>query len=154
MPTHTDIVRVARELRNGLSTSAFLTVPRSEITSLMRQVSKEPTARIGSAVADDLTRALLNEGVLVYPALARTSTGEMVRLYHAGTMLAQLIDAIVEPDQGSDRYLGDTITKLKGKWQWGEEFTSADLDAGGTSCPDSAAGLGYLPSRQCERVDQ
>jgi len=131
MPTHTHIVRVARELRNELSTSAFLTVQRSEITGLLRQVSKEPTARIGSAVADDLTRALLNEGVLVYPALARTSTGEMVRLYHAGTMLAQLIDAIVEPDQGGDRYLGATITKLKGKWQWGEEFiTSADLDAG------------------------
>ncbi|OCB32795.1 hypothetical protein A9X02_24255 [Mycobacterium malmoense] len=147
-------MRIARELRNELSTSAFLTLPRSEITGLLRQVSKEPASRIGSAVANDLTHALLNEGVLVYPALARTSTGEMVRLYHAGTVLARLIDAITEPDHGSDQYLGDAITKLKGKWQWDEEFTSAHLGAGRTSGPDSRAGLGYLQSRHRERVDQ
>ena len=57
---------------------------------------------IKSGLAADLTNALNTQGVLVYPSLAETTTGDTVRLYHAGSVLAQLIDTIIHPDQGTD----------------------------------------------------
>jgi len=39
-----------------------------------------------------------------------------VRLYHAGSVLGQLIDTIVHPDEGTDKELGDVLSK--GKWKW------------------------------------
>ena len=124
MPTYTHLVHTARELKNELGTSAFLTIQRSKITTLLRQVSKEPTTRIGKTLANNLTHALFNEGVLVYPSLTQTSTGT-VRLYHAGTVLAHLVDTIVHPDRGDDQYLADAITKLNGKGQWAQDLKSA-----------------------------
>jgi hypothetical protein len=41
---------------------------------------------------------LINQGVQVYPSLGETTAGDTVRLYHAGSVLGQLIDTIVHPD--------------------------------------------------------
>ncbi len=54
----------------------------------------------------------------VYPSLGETTTGDTVRLYHAGSVLGQLIDTIVHPDVGTDKDLGEVIAKVKGKWNW------------------------------------
>lgn len=56
-------------------------------------------------MAGDLTSALINQGVQVYPSLRETTTGDMVRLYHAGSVLGQLIDTIFHPDEGTDKEL-------------------------------------------------
>lgn len=71
-----------------------------------------------SNLSKQLTDALLNQGVQVYPRLDHTTTWDTVRLYHAGSVLGQLIDTIVHPDQGTDRELGDILRKIKGKWKW------------------------------------
>lgn len=118
MPTRTDLLAVARELRERLNGRAFLTIPRAEITTLLRDTSGEPSTRIKSNLAAQLTDALMNQGVQVYPRLEHTTTGDMVRLYHAGSVLGQLIDTIVHPDPGTDKELGDVLRKVKGKWQW------------------------------------
>lgn len=118
MPTRTHYVAVARELKARLNGRAFLTIRRSEITNLVRQVSNEPTTRIKCTMANDLESALINQGVQVYPPLAQTTTGDTVRLYHAGSVLGQMIDTIVHPAEGTDSDLADVITKLKGKWHW------------------------------------
>ena len=121
MPSRTHLVAVARDLKDQLNRKAFLTIDRSEITELVRQESREPTTRIKSGLAAALTDALNTQGVLVYPGLAETTTGDTVRLYHAGSVLAQLIDTIIHPDQGTDNELGDVIKKVKGKWKWATE---------------------------------
>lgn len=118
MPTRTHLVTVARKLKQQLNGKAFLTIQRSEITELLRDVSGEPGTRIKSTLAGDLTSTLINQGVQVYPSLSETTTGDTVRLYHAGSVLGQLIDTIVHPDEGTDKELGDVLSKIKGKWNW------------------------------------
>lgn len=118
MPTRTHLVAVARSLKQQLNGRAFLTIQRTEITKRLREVSGEPATRIKSGLAADLTSALVNQGVQVYPSLGETTTGDTVRLYHAGSVLGQLIDTIVHPDPGTDSDLGDVLTKIKGKWKW------------------------------------
>lgn len=85
---------------------------------MLRQVSGEPTTRIKTTLAADLTSALINQGVQVYPSLNKTTTGDTVRLCHAGSLLGQLIDTIVHPDSGTDKDLGEVLRKIKGKWNW------------------------------------
>lgn len=118
MPTRTNLVAVARELKRQLNGKAFLTIQRTDITELLRKESGEPTTRIKSTLAGELTSALITQGVQVYPSLTETTTGDTVRLYHAGSLLGQLIDTIVYPDEGTDKELGDVLTKIKGKWNW------------------------------------
>jgi len=105
-------------LKQELNGHGFLTIERTKITEHLRQVSGEPTTRIKSTLAADLTSALVNQGVQVYPGLGETTTGDVVRLYHAGSVLGQLIDTIVHPDPGTDKDLGDVLSKIKGKWKW------------------------------------
>ena len=114
MPTRTHLATTARQLKHQLNGHAFLTLDRTKITELLREVSGEPTTRIKLV----LTSALVTQGVLVYPSLGATTTGDTVRLYHAGSVFGQLVDIIVHPDQGTDKDLGDILTKIKGKWQW------------------------------------
>jgi hypothetical protein len=91
IPNRTHLVTVARKLKQQLNGKAFLTIPRTDITELLREVSGEPATRIKSGLAADLTSALINQGVQVYPSLEETTTGDMVRLYHAGSLLGQLM---------------------------------------------------------------
>jgi hypothetical protein len=130
MPTRTHLVTVARKLRQQLNGRAFLTIDRTDITEMLRDVSGEPGTRIKSSLAADLTSALVNQGVQVYPSLSETTTGDTVRLYHAGSVLGQLIDTIVHPDPGTDKDLGDVLKKVKGKWNWASISGPATLGEG------------------------
>ena len=85
MPSQTHLVATARQLKQQLNGHAFLTVPRTQITYLLREISGEPGARIKARLSADLTSALVNQGVQVYPSLGETTTGDTVRLYHAGS---------------------------------------------------------------------
>jgi hypothetical protein len=121
MPTRTHLVAVARELKKQLNGHAFLTMQRTEITELLRTTSGEPTTRIKSTLAAELTSALVTQGVQVHPSLGETTTGDTVRLYHAGSVLGQLIDTIVHPDAGTDKDLGVVLSKIKRHWDWATE---------------------------------
>lgn len=120
MPTRTHLAAVARAVKNQLGDRAFLTLERSVITGMLRQVSGEPKTRLSSRLAQELTRILCFEGIQVYPDLATTATHDTIRLYRAGTVMANLTDAIANPDSGNDWYLADVLTKIKGKWRWPE----------------------------------
>lgn len=134
MPSRTHLVAVARKLKQQLNGHAFLTIERTKITELLREVSGEPATRIKSGLAADLTSALVNQGVQVYPSLGETTTGDTVRLYHAGSVLGQLIDTVVHPDPGTDRDLGDVLSKIKGKWKWAAvEGPATSIDAATSS---------------------
>jgi hypothetical protein len=117
MPTRNHLVQVARKLKKQLGKQAFLTLPRMEITQLLRDVSGEDTTRIKVGIASDLERALLEQGVRCYPSLTVTTTGDTVRLFHAGTLLGTLVDLIEHPSLEDDGDLADVLTKIKGKWR-------------------------------------
>jgi hypothetical protein len=41
-----------------------------------------------------------------------------IRPYHAGSVLGQLIETVVHPDDGTDKELDDILRKIKGRWEW------------------------------------
>ena len=118
MPTRHQLTSVARKLKTSLNGKAFLTKPRMEITELLRETSGEDTTRMKSGIAEELQTALLEQGIRCFPSLAATTTGDTIRLFHAGTVLGSLVDLLVHPSIEADRDLGAMLTKIKGKWEW------------------------------------
>lgn len=118
MPTRHQLTSVARKLKTQLNGAAFLTLPRMQITELLRAVSGEDTTRIKSGIAMELEIALLEQGLRCYPSLSATSTGDIVRLFRAGTVLGNIVDLLVHPSAEADRDLANMLTEIKGKWEW------------------------------------
>src|SRR5262245_14885880 len=109
MPNHMHLVLVARELKRRLGKNAFLTIPRAEVTQLLRGVSGEDATRIKSTLGGDLERALLEQGVRCFPRLVGTTSGDQIRLFHAGTVMGGFVDMLLYPDEETDRELGAAI---------------------------------------------
>jgi len=105
-------------LKARLNGKAFLTVPRADVTELLREISGEDTTRLKSGLAGDLELALLEQGVRCHPGLVGTTTGDTVRLFHAGSVLGNLVDLLIHPSTETDRDLGAMLAKIKGKWNW------------------------------------
>ena len=118
MPSRHHITIVARNLKTRLNGRAFLTIPRVEVTEMLRDVSGEETTRIKSAIGADLDMALLEQGVRCYPRFGETTTGDTIRLFHAGSVLGSVVDLMVHPSTETDKDLGEMLTKIKGKWKW------------------------------------
>lgn len=117
MPSRSHLNQVARQLKRQLNGKAFLTLPRMEVTQMLRDISGEDTTRIKANLAAELEMALLHQGVRCYPSLAETTTGDTIRLFHAGTLLGTLVDLLALPAPEDDRDLADVLTKIKGKWK-------------------------------------
>ena len=118
MPSRHHITTVARNLKNQLNGRAFLTIPRTDVTEMLRDVSGEETTRIKSVIGADLDMALLEQGVRCYPRFQDTTTGDTIRLFHAGSVLGSVVDLLVHPSTETDKDLGDMLVKIKGKWKW------------------------------------
>ncbi len=118
MPTRSHLISVARQLKQSLNGKAFLTIDRREITELLREVSGEETTRIKSAMGAELEMALLEQGVRVFPRIQETTTGDVVRLFHPGTVIASLVDILTNPDHSTDKELAGVTKKVKGLWNW------------------------------------
>jgi hypothetical protein len=116
--TRSHLVQAARELKRRLGKDAFKTIDRVDITGVLRKVSGEDTTRMKSVIAGDLERAMLEQGVRCYPSLVNTTTGDTVRIFHAGTVLGQLVDTLAFPSTDNDSELGEIILKVKGMWKW------------------------------------
>ena len=113
MPTRHQLTVVARQLKPRLNGKAFLTVPWMEVTELLRNVSGEDATRIKSAIASDLERALLEQGVRCFPTIASTTTGDTIRLFHAGSLFGNLVDLLVHPSTETDRDLETMLTEIE-----------------------------------------
>lgn len=118
MPTREHLIAVARQLKTRLNGKAFLTVPRRDVTELLRDVSGEDTTRIKSVIGENLDQALLERGVRSFPRFADTSTSDMIRLFHADTVAPNLLDLFLYPSPQTDHELAEVLTKVKGKWKW------------------------------------
>ncbi len=108
MPSQSDLVAVARELRSQLDGGiGFLSLERRAITELVRAESGEETTRIKRQMGADLEQALLHQGVRCFPSLTMTTTGDQVRLFLTGTIVADLVDVLLNPSESTDRELSD-----------------------------------------------
>jgi hypothetical protein len=111
-------VLVARELKKRLNGKAFMTLPRHEVTEILRNVSDEPTTRIKSRVAYDLTQVLLEQALRCYPSIEETEMNDNVRIFRAGSVFGNLVDLIVHPSKDTDVDVGAMLKKIKGTWDW------------------------------------
>ena len=118
MPTRNDYILVARELKKLLNGKAFKTVRRREITNILRDVSGEPTTRIKSGVAKDLTQVLLEQAIRCYPSIEETEMYDAVRIFRAGSVFGNLVDLIVHPSSETDADVGEMLKEVKGTWNW------------------------------------
>ena len=119
MPTNFHYRRLAQQYQQQLKAHAFLTLNRTDITQQLRDISGEETTRIKRQMAAEVERAMLEQGVRCFPSLESTTTGDQVRLFHAGTLFGALVDMIQHPSPDDDPKLGEFLLKLKGKWDWG-----------------------------------
>lgn len=113
MPTPADLSRVAKSVKDRIDGRAFESIPRREITDILREVSGEHSTRLKRAMAEDLERKLLEQGVRVFPRLQETSTGDVVRVFHTGTVLASLVDMLLYPSAATDREIAKVTSKVK-----------------------------------------
>ncbi len=119
MPDRSHYALVAKELRKRLNGKAFTTVPRRDITEILRDVSGEPTTRIKSTVAADLSRVMLEkEALRCYPGLEETASQDNVRIFRASSVFGNLVDLIAHPSPDADREVGNVLKKIKGEWDW------------------------------------
>lgn len=109
---------VANRLTSYIDHKAFATIPRREVTNLLREVSGEERTRIKSIVARDLTEVLESNGLRFYPSLEETDTRDNLRLYRTGSVLDELVTMIAHPSPMNDAKLGAAIKKVKGTWKW------------------------------------
>ena len=112
MPSYAHLVEVASQLRARLGTAPFLTIPRRDITDLVRAVSGEETTRIKREMAEQLERALLEQGARVFPSLQETSTFDSVRLFQPGTAIARIVDVLSHPGSATDTDLLSISRKI------------------------------------------
>ena len=129
MPTHTHIHILARRLTTELNGHAFMTIGRTDITDMLRRVSGEPATRIKRRIAQELTEALSDHGIGVYPPIDQTTTGDTLRLFHQDSIFGHIVEIIVNPDSDSDKDLGEMILKVKGKWRWSTDGQSKQADS-------------------------
>ena len=120
MVTSSHLLSVAWQLKKELDETgkAFHTKRRVEITELVRVISGESNTRVKTSMGRDLERQLLNQGVRVYPSLVETTTGDLVRLFHVGTVVASLVDMLANPGDDTDKQLANVTKKVKGFWEW------------------------------------
>src|SRR5437899_1843075 len=109
MPGRNHYVLVARELQKRLNGKAFMTMPRHEVTEILREVSDEPTTRIKSRVAQELTQVLLEQALRCYPSIEEAEMNDNVRIFRAGSMFGNLVDLIIHPSKDTDKDVGDML---------------------------------------------
>lgn len=121
MPSQDHFVRVARSVRRDLDrgSRAFMTFDRTELTNRLRRESGQHTTRLKTAqAAPALEQALSDQGLRCQPSLQHTTTGDRIRIFRAGSLVGDLIDAVLLPSEDHDRQLAQALAKYKGSWNW------------------------------------
>ncbi|SEL59085.1 hypothetical protein [Streptacidiphilus jiangxiensis] len=114
---------IAKILMSALSGRAWQTMHRSDVTDAFRAVTGED--RLTGERARLLAGALDGVGLIAYPPLDAISTADTFRLIRKGSLVHTLVALINNPSIATDPELARLVTKMKGKWDWGNE--SADV---------------------------
>ena len=123
---------VARQLCIRLNGQAFTTVSKRDMANMLREASGNPGARLTKARAKRLESSLRLNGIIAYPELEDTNAADNIRLYHAGTVAAEVAHAILYPSEDADKKLAVLTQKAKGTWTWKQRLIT------GTFAPSPA----------------
>ena len=119
MPTRDHYLALAKQIKRELDEKklAFKSFERMDLTNRLRKVSTEPNTRIKTAgMGKDIENVFAEQGLRLFPKLSETTTGDVVRVWRAGTVAAEMLDLIVTAGRISDRKLADMANKIKGRW--------------------------------------
>lgn len=112
------LMATAMEIQKRLGEQPFISLHRSEVTTIMREVSEDPTARIRERKAAELEASLSALNISCFPSLIGTGPADIIRFFHADTALAHFVDLLVEPTANTDNELSAMLTRIKSQWDW------------------------------------
>lgn len=92
---------------------AYTTKTRSEITTLLRELSSQPRSKIGRSVGDAIEAALDHRGFRAFPHINDIDTNGATRIIRRGTFADQILNAWLHPGIITDTALAELITKAK-----------------------------------------
>lgn len=120
MATRADLLELARQVRREMDSGrfAFKRYTRREFTDRLREISGEETSRVRAGTAQDIERALQEQGLRVFPTLAALDAADEARVFRASTVAANLLDVLINPSDKTDQELAEITSKIKGVWQW------------------------------------
>lgn len=126
MPSRNHYVLVARKLKERLNGLAFVTISRRDITDILREVSGEPTTRIKSTIARELSQVMLEQALRTYPSIEETEMTDTIRVFRSGSVFGNLVDLIVHPSTDTDADVGRMLRQVKGTWDWSTPAPGAE----------------------------
>lgn len=109
---------VARQLSIRLNGQAFTTVSKRDMANMLREASSNPGTRLTKARAKRLESSLRLHGIIAYPELEDSNATDNIRLYHTGTVAADVANVILYPSEVADKKLAVLTRKAKGTWAW------------------------------------
>ncbi|MDO8672260.1 MAG: hypothetical protein Q7O66_12675 [Dehalococcoidia bacterium] len=111
MPSYGDYVQVATQLeeRLGQTKRQFISLPRGEITNILRGVSSEKTSRIKRQTGATLDKAFLEKGLRAFPTIEDTSTDAIIRIFRTNSVVAAILDILLYPNDKADKKLRSIV---------------------------------------------
>jgi hypothetical protein len=110
VPDSQDLQHAAEALRDLLGQRPFLTLRRSEVSDVVRQVSGDERTRLKARMSAELETKLLHVGVRCFPPLEETGE-QTIRFFPTGSLVAALVDTVIDP-AGNDHVLHELIEAL------------------------------------------
>ena len=92
----------------------FKPYARREFTDRLRSISGEERARIKDQTAQEIERALNEQGLRLFPSLELAEPNDEVRVFRAGTVATRLLDVLLHPSDKTNEELISYITRIKG----------------------------------------
>ena len=100
---------LAQELGKG-----FKSVSRDALASAWREAKGNVAGERGNfsmSARDALRKALDRKRIKVYPHLGGKDTHAAYRLYHGGDLVAELVDAVTDPSETTDKMLEGILAR-------------------------------------------
>ncbi len=106
---------LAKEIKDTMDGSkmCFMAVPRMDLTRRLREISGHSSTRIGRTSGQQIDDALALQGLVSYPKVAETTTGDCLRVYRSGSVVSDLVGLIVHPSSVGDEELGRYLATIK-----------------------------------------
>lgn len=116
MPSKDHYTRVAKELSKFLNENrlAFKTYRISELDQMIKDVAGDGARVSTDGAAEEFESVMLQRGLLCFPRIQDAEDG-YVRVYRAGSLVANLLQAFMYPGQASDADLATLLRTLRSR---------------------------------------
>jgi hypothetical protein len=113
MPSKDQYISVAKQVVDYLNAFglAFKTYNTKELDDMIKAVAGEGARVSTKAVGDEIESAMLERGLICFPKIAEAEDG-YVRIYRAGSVAANLLQAFRYPGPSGDSDLASLLRAL------------------------------------------